>query len=73
MEAFEGPEGVEVDPILWRGLAGNDVLAEMNVPVFDLLRHCQERLLDVGGVLRRGLEEGDRELVREFLCPLSAP
>jgi hypothetical protein len=35
--------------------------------VFDLLSHGQESLLDVGGALGRSLQEGDRELVSEFL------
>lgn len=36
-------------------------------PVFDLLRHGQESLLDVGRVLCGCLEEGDTELVGEGL------
>ena len=39
----------------------------VNVPVLDLLRHRQERLLDVGSVLRGSLQEWDRQLVGEFL------
>ena len=39
----------------------------VNVPVLDLLRHRQEGLLDICGVLSRGLQERDAELVREFL------
>jgi len=35
--------------------------------VLDLLGHSQERLLDIRRVLRRGLQEGDRKLVSEFL------
>lgn len=34
---------------------------------FDLACHCQECLLDIGGVLRRGLEEWNAKRVREFL------
>lgn len=37
------------------------------VPVFDLFGHCQEGLLNVGGILCRCLEEWDGELIREFL------
>lgn len=36
-------------------------------PVLDLLGHRQESLLNVGGVLRRGLKEGNAQLVSEFL------
>jgi hypothetical protein len=37
-------------------------------PVLDLLGHGKESLLDVGGVLGRGLEEGDAELVGKALA-----
>ena len=36
-------------------------------PVLNLLSHRQECLLDVRRVLRRRLQEGDGELVRELL------
>ena len=36
--------------------------------VLDLCRHGHEGLLNVGGALSRGLEEGDADLVREGLC-----
>lgn len=39
----------------------------MGLPVLDLLGHCQESLLNVGSVLRRGLEEGNVQLIGEFL------
>lgn len=35
--------------------------------LFDLAGHGEESLLDVAGVLGRGLEEGDSEGVGEFL------
>ena len=35
--------------------------------LLDLAGHGQESLLDVAGVLRRGLEEGDAEAVGELL------
>ena len=38
-----------------------------NVPVFDLLSHRQEGLLDVGGILSGSLQEWNGQLVREFL------
>ena len=52
-------------PNIWRQY--DSYKKDYRTPVLDLLRHCQECLLDVGGVLRRRLEEGDGELVREFL------
>lgn len=39
--------------------------------LLDLARHGEERLLDIAGVLRRGLEEGDAEAVGEFLFCVS--
>jgi len=39
----------------------------LGLPVLDLLGHCQESLLNVGSVLRRGLEEGNVQLIGEFL------
>ena len=39
----------------------------MDVPILDLLGHRQESLLNVGSILCRGLEEGDVQLIREFL------
>ena len=39
--------------------------------LLDLAGHGKESLLDVGGALRRGLEEWDTEAVGEFLCMLS--
>ena len=41
-----------------------------NIPVFDLLGHCQESLFDIGSILSWSLQEGDRQLVREFLSPV---
>jgi hypothetical protein len=38
-----------------------------NVPVFNLLGHCQEGLFNVGGILGWRLQEGNGELIREFL------
>lgn len=35
--------------------------------ILDLLGHGHESLLDVGGALGRGLQEGDGELISEFL------
>ena len=52
-------------PVIWRQYGS--YMKDYRAPVLDLLRHCQECLLDVGGVLRRRLEEGDGKLVREFL------
>ena len=39
-------------------------------PVLDLRRHSHKRLLDVSGVLRRRLEEGDANLISKRLCSL---
>ena len=39
----------------------------LDVPILDLLGHCQESLLNVCSVLRRGLEEWDVQLIGEFL------
>lgn len=63
------PGAVDVEPILQFEIirGGETSRRRIHVPVLDLLRHCQERLLDIRGVLRRGLEEGDVKLVREFL------
>lgn len=36
-------------------------------PLLDLSGHGQESLLDIGSVLRRGLEERNTEAVGEFL------
>lgn len=36
-------------------------------PLLDLASHGQEGLLDIAGVLGRGLEEGDAKAVSEFL------
>lgn len=38
--------------------------------VLDLLRHRQKGLLDVDGILGRGLEEGDADRVGKCLQPL---
>ena len=43
------------------------VLESLDVPILDLLGHCQESLLNVGSVLRRDLEEGNVQLIGEFL------
>ena len=43
------------------------VLECVHLPIFDLLSHCQERLLDIGGVLGRSLQEGNGQLVCKFL------
>jgi len=56
-------------------VAGSDVDARFRVvggdaaahSLLDLTSHCQESLLDVAGVLGRGLQEGDSEAVGEFL------
>jgi len=42
-------------------------LKKSDAPILDLLGHSQERLLDVGRVLRGGLKERDGQLVGEFL------
>ena len=39
----------------------------LDVPILDLLGHCQESLLNVCGVLRRGLKEWDVQLISKFL------
>ena len=63
------PEVVEVDPMLrtCTQLFVNDTQMRDLIPVLNLLGHRQESLLDVGRVLRRRLQEGDGELVRELL------
>lgn len=63
------PAAVVVEPMLNEtGQSRRPALAMwLDVPVLDLLRHSQESLLDVSGVLRRRLQEGDAELVSEFL------
>ena len=39
----------------------------MDAPILDLLGHRQESLLNISSILGRGLEEGDVQLIREFL------
>ena len=39
----------------------------LDVPILNLLGHCQESLLNVRSVLRRGLKEWDVQLISEFL------
>ena len=39
----------------------------LSLPVLDLFRHGQESLLDICRVLRRGLKEGNRQLIGKFL------
>lgn len=60
-------------------LAGADLDAGFRVArrrgahaLLDLARHGEEGLLDVAGVLRGGLEEGDAEAVGELLFLVSA-
>lgn len=69
VEDLPVPEGVVVDPILRGALVGcvTAYQTEDDVPVLDLLRHRQESLLDVGRILGRGLQEGNGQLVGEFL------
>lgn len=40
-------------------------------PLLDLAGHGQESLLDIGGILGRGLEEGNSEAVGELLMCMS--
>ena len=40
----------------------------LNSPVFNLLGHCQECLLNIGSILSRGLQERNSQLVCKFLC-----
>jgi len=42
-------------------------LKGLDAPILDLLGHCQESLLNVCSVLRRGLKEWDVQLISEFL------
>lgn len=58
---------VVVDPILKRGLENDAARKGKHIPVLNLLRHGQERLLNIGRVLGGSLKEGDRELVCELL------
>lgn len=44
------------------------ILITANSPVFDLLGHGQESLLDICRALGGSLEEWNVELVGEFLC-----
>lgn len=64
------PDVVEVEPMLRKmsefALIPNCYLPDHS-PVLDLLRHSQECLLDVGGILCRGFQERNRELVGEVL------
>lgn len=68
-----GPDAIEVEPMLRIVLRGSACRVSLqrglqrHAPVLDLLGHGQEGLLYVGRVLCRGLEEGDVELVGEFL------
>lgn len=63
-----GPEAIELEPMLWCvSLIPLDAHLRVDSPVLDLLGHGKESLLDVGGVLGRGLEEGDAELVGKGL------
>ena len=71
MDDLAAPEGVDVDPKLrhvnsisnpeWK------YSRRMYLPVFDLLRHRQKCLFDVGSALGRSFEEWNSELIREFL------
>ena len=61
------PEVVEVDPMLRPQSVPHKSRTKRDSPVLDLLRHRQERLLDIRGVLRGGLQEWDAQLVRKFL------
>lgn len=61
---------MELEPILvskQNELCAQKAEAEPNLPVLDLLRHGQESLLDIGGVLGRSLQERNTELIGEFL------
>jgi hypothetical protein len=49
---------------LYRGLV---VRGRRTHPLFDLAGHSQEGLLNVAGVLGRGLKEWDAKAVSEFL------
>jgi hypothetical protein len=40
-------------------------------PILDLFSHGQESLFDIGGILSRGLQEGNRKLIRKFLARVS--
>jgi hypothetical protein len=51
VDDFAAPEGVEVDPILDYGVKAGMLVMTYNVPVFNLLGHCQEGLFNVGGIL----------------------
>lgn len=65
--AFPTPDE---DPILLQvrsAIIRNRSLKRLGPPILDLLSHRQESLLNVGGVLCRGLEEGNVQLISEFL------
>ena len=42
-------------------------LGELSAPILDLLGHGQESLFYISSVLGRGLEEGNVQLISEFL------
>lgn len=67
VDDFAPPAGVDVDPILKDLLISrSDALGDY-LPVFDLLCHGQERLLDICCILGRGLQERDGQLIGKFL------
>lgn len=62
-----GPEAIVDDPILVYVNRPTSSLKICNSPVLNLLRHGQESLFDIGGVLSGGFEEGNTKLVGESL------
>jgi len=67
VEDFAPPAGVDVDPILKElSVSRNDAFGN-HLPIFDLLSHGQERLLDIRCVLGGGFQERDGQLIGKFL------
>jgi len=71
VDDLAAPEGVDVDPKLKmkkkRVSADKSPSTTGTLPVFDLLRHRQESLFNIGSILSRSLEERDGKLIRKLL------
>lgn len=67
VEDFAPPAGVDVDPILKQLLVSRHDAQADYLPIFDLLGHGQEGLLDIRCILGRGLQERDGQLIGKFL------
>lgn len=67
VDDFAPPAGVDVDPILRQLSVSRCKTLRNDRPIFDLLRHGQECLLNIRGTLCRGLQERNGQLIGKFL------